>query len=71
MEYSVHVRHWEMVSNLVEDINEFTDTVGTARIPMKIITSELGGFQVFPMNKEDNDRFKSAVEYVIEMLWTD
>lgn len=55
------------VSKMVEDINEFTDSIKAPRIPMRI------GFSskcyVIPISRDDIDRFKTAVEYVKTCVW--
>ena len=63
----VHSTEWSWISQFIDEVNQFTDSIGEPPIP-KIIKSDFDGFTVEPLNKEDNDRFKSAAEYVTTCL---
>ena len=62
----VHSTTWQWMSQFIEEVNEFTDSIKTPRIPM-IIKSEFG-FTCEPLNSEDKERFESAAEYVTTCL---
>lgn len=64
---AVHSTKWSWMSQFIDEVNQFTDSINELPIPM-IIKSDFGGFTVEPLYKEDEDRFNSAAEYVTECL---
>lgn len=64
---AVHSTKWSWMSRFIDEVNQFTDSINEPRIPI-IIKSDFG-FTVEPLNKEDEDRFNSAAEYVTECLF--
>ena len=59
----VHSTKWSWMSQFIDEVNQFIDSINEPRIPM-IIKSDFDGFTVEPLYKEDEDRFDSAAEYV-------
>ena len=66
MDMGVHSFTWQEMSQFIEDVNDFTDSIHEPRIPLKITYD--CGYITEPLHKEDKDRFNSAAEYVIECL---
>lgn len=66
---AVHSTTWQWMSRFIDEVNQFTDSINEPRIQI-IIKSDLG-FTVEPLNKEDEDRFNSAAEYVTECLFNE
>lgn len=67
MDMGVHSFTWQDMSNFIEDVNDFTDSIHEPRIPMKI-TCDCGYYITEPFHKEDMERFRVAADYVIECL---
>lgn len=69
--YGYIANKYETVCKMVEEINDFTDSVRTPRIGMKVGVSQSseGGYYVMPINRTDRAKFKVAVEYVLTCLW--
>lgn len=67
MDMGVHsFTTWQDISNFIEDVNDFTDSIHAPRIPLKITL--VCGYITEPLHKEDMERFRVAADYVIECL---
>lgn len=63
---------YNKVGKMIDEINDFTDSIKAPRIPMRIGTlhkCDEDVYYVIPIDRVDRERFNIAMQYVLNCLW--